>query len=78
MATVALINPFPNDVRSAFKAYISNTTYYNCKQLLYTKWDQICIILCNLTAFKPIDRESKNLKHYVLFDFKLINNKLYR
>jgi hypothetical protein len=78
MATIASINPFPNDVRTAFEAYISNTTYYNCEQLSHTKSDQICTILCNPTAFKPIDRESENLKHRALFDFELIDNKLYR
>ncbi|KFY79961.1 hypothetical protein V499_01110 [Pseudogymnoascus sp. VKM F-103] len=52
--------------------------YYNREQLSHTKSDQICTILRNPTAFKPIDRESKNLKHRALFDFKLIDNKLYR
>jgi hypothetical protein len=33
MATIASINPFPNDVRTAFEAYISNPTYYNRGQL---------------------------------------------
>jgi hypothetical protein len=33
MATIASINPFPNDVCAAFEAYISSTTYYNREQL---------------------------------------------
>jgi hypothetical protein len=45
MATITLINPFLNDVHTAFKAYISSTTYYNRKQLSYDKWEHICIIL---------------------------------
>jgi hypothetical protein len=65
MATIALINPFLNDVRTAFKAYISSTTYYNQEQLLYEKWDCMCTILYNLTAFKPIDKESMSLKYHV-------------
>lgn len=64
MATIASINPFPNDVRTAFEAYISNTTYYNREQLSPTKWDCIRTILHNLTAFKLTDKESMNLKHH--------------
>jgi hypothetical protein len=45
MATIASINPFPNDVRTAFEAYISNPTYYNREQLPYTKWHQMHTIL---------------------------------
>jgi hypothetical protein len=78
MATIALINPFPNDVRTAFEAYISSTTYYNREQLPYEKWDQMRTILYDLTAFKLTDKESMNLKHRAQFDFELINNKLYR
>jgi hypothetical protein len=40
--------------------------------------DMILLGTLNPTAFKPIDRESKNLKHRALFDFELIDNKLYR
>ena len=78
MATITSINPFPNDVRTAFEAYISSTTYYNREQLSYDKWDRIRTILQNPTAFKPTDKESKNLKHRAQFDFELIDNKLYR
>jgi predicted metal-dependent phosphoesterase TrpH len=78
MATVASINLFPNYVRTASEAYSSSITYHNREQLSYDKWDQMCTILRNPKAFKPIDKESKNLKHRAQFDFELINNKLYR
>jgi hypothetical protein len=78
MATIASINPFPNDVRTAFEAYISSPTYSNREQLSYKKWDDIRTILQNPTAFKPTDQESMNLKHRAQFDFELINNKLYK
>jgi transposase len=61
MATIASINPFPNDVRTAFEAYISSPTYSNREQLSYNKWDDIHTILRNPTAFKPTDQERKNL-----------------
>jgi hypothetical protein len=78
MATITSINPFPNDVRTAFEAYISSTTYYNREQLSYDKWEHICAILQNPTAFKATYTEAKNLKHCAQSDFELINNKLYR
>jgi hypothetical protein len=52
MATIALINPFPNNVQSAFEAYISSDTYHNREQLSYEKWSSMCNILNN-PAQKP-------------------------
>ena len=72
MATITSINPFPNDVRTAFEAYISSTTYYNREQLSYDKWERICTILQNPTAFKATHKEAKNLKHRAQADFELI------
>ncbi|KFY32496.1 hypothetical protein V493_00139, partial [Pseudogymnoascus sp. VKM F-4281 (FW-2241)] len=78
MATITSINPFPNDVRAAFEAYMSSTTYYNREQLSYDKWERICVILQNPTAFKATYKEAKALKHRAQSDFELIDNKLYR
>lgn len=68
----------PNDVRTAFKAYISSATYYNREQLSYDKWGRIYIILQNPAAFRVTDKEAKALKHRAQSDFELIGNKLYR
>jgi hypothetical protein len=76
MATIALINPFPHDVRTAFEAYISNTTYYNREQP--TKWRSMLIILNNPEAYIPHNKEGVNLKHRTLLHFRLVHNKLYR
>jgi hypothetical protein len=65
MATITLINPFPYDIQTAFKAYISSPTYYNPEQLLYEKWSKICTILKNPTAFTPFNKESSNIKHCI-------------
>ena len=78
MTTIASINPFPNDVRTAFEAYISSPAYYNREQLLYEKWHQMRVILQNPTAFIPFDKESSNLKHRTQSQFELIYNKLYK
>jgi hypothetical protein len=78
MATIASINPFPNDVRTAFEAYISSSTYYNREQLSHAKWSQIRTILENPTAYIPYNRETTNLKNRAQSAFELINNKLYK
>jgi hypothetical protein len=78
MATIASINPFPNDVRTAFEAYISSSTYYNREQLPHAKWSLIRTILENPTAYIPYNRETTNLKNRVQSTFELINNKLYK
>jgi hypothetical protein len=78
MATIAIINPFPHDVRTAFQDYISSSTYYNREQLSHEKWSQIHTILQNPATFIPYNRETANLKQHTLSDFKLINNKLYK
>jgi hypothetical protein len=77
MATIASINPFPNDVRTAFQEYISSDTYNNREQLPYEKWHRMHVFLDN-PALKPDDRADINLKHRALAEFELVYNKLYR
>jgi hypothetical protein len=78
MATIALINPFPNDVRTAFETYISSSTYYNREQLSHAKWSQMRTILQNITTYTPSNQESSNLKHRTQSQFELINENLYK
>ncbi len=78
MATITSINPFLFDVCTAFEAYISSPTYYNQEQFSHKKQSQIYTILKDLAAFILYNKESTNLKHYILSSFKLINNKLYK
>ena len=74
---IALINPFPNDVRSAFKAYIQNPTYTNRERIDYTKWRELHILLDNPDR-KPRSQAESRLKHRALSEFQLINNRLHR
>jgi hypothetical protein len=78
MATIASINPFPHDVRTAFEAYMSSTTYYNREQFTHEKWHRMHTILDNPTAYIPYNKESSNLKTRTLSSFMLINNKLHK
>jgi hypothetical protein len=78
MATIALINPFPHNVRTAFKAYMSSTTYYNHKQFTHEKWHYMYVILNDPTTYIPYNKESLNLKTCTLSSFMLINNKLHK
>jgi hypothetical protein len=77
MATIGSINPFPNDVHTAFEEYINSNTYHNREQLPYEKWHQMHVLLDDPTI-KPEDRETINLKHRTQLNFELIHNKLYR
>jgi hypothetical protein len=45
MATIASINPFPNDVRSAFQDYIHQPEYSNRARIPYANWRQMHIFL---------------------------------
>ena len=78
MATIASINPFPHDVRTAFEAYISSTTYYNREQLADEKWHCMCLILDDPAAYVPYNKDSANLKTRTQSSFQLIDNKLYK
>ena len=75
--STALINPFPNDVRSAFKAYIESPTYTNRERIEYTKWRQLHILLDNPDR-KPRNPAESRLKHRAFSEFELINNRLHR
>jgi regulator of sigma D len=72
MATITSINPFPHDVHTAFKAYMSSTTYYNCKQFTHEKWHYMHTILNNPTTYILYNKESLNLKTRTLSSFCLL------
>ena len=76
-ATTAAINPFPNDVRSAFEAYVQSPTYANRERIEYSKWRELHILLDN-PHNKPRNQTESRLKHRAHTEFELINNKLYR
>lgn len=78
MATIASINPFPHDLRTAFEAYTSSTTYSNREQFTNDKWHQMRCILDNPAAFIPHNKESSNLKTRTQSSCELISNKLYK
>ncbi|KFY32501.1 hypothetical protein V493_00138 [Pseudogymnoascus sp. VKM F-4281 (FW-2241)] len=79
MATIAAINPFPNDVRATFDSYIKSPQYSkrNRERIPYAKWCQMCIFLTNSTL-KPQNPTESNLRHRTLTNFHLIDEKLYR
>jgi hypothetical protein len=79
MATIAAINPFPNDVRTAFDSYIKSPQYSrrNRERIPYAKWCQMRIFLTDLTL-KPHNPTESNLRHRTLTNFHLIDEKLYR
>ena len=41
------VNPFPNDVRNAFQAFIQGPGYTNRERIEYTKWRELHILLDN-------------------------------
>jgi isopropylmalate/homocitrate/citramalate synthase len=63
---------------TAFKAYMSSTTYYNHEQFTHEKWHHMHVILDNPTTYIPYNKESSNLKTRILSSFMIINNKLYK
>ena len=73
----ALINPFPNDVRNAFQAYIESPTYTDRERIEYTKWRELHVLLDNPDR-KPRNRAESRLKHRAFLEFELINNRLHR
>jgi hypothetical protein len=74
---IASINPFPNDVRIAFQAYIQEPSYINRERIEYSKWRQLHIFL-NDPTLKPTTPAESRLRHCAQMEFQLINNKLYR
>jgi hypothetical protein len=76
-STIASINPFPNDTRTAFQTSIQRPGYSNRERIPYEKWRQIHIYLDN-PSLKAEGASESRLKHRALTEFQLINNKLYR
>ena len=75
--TIAYINPFPQDVRTAFQTYIHSFTYVNRERLDYLKYQQLLLYLQN-PLLKPTTQAESRLKHRAQTEFVLLHNKLYR
>ena len=76
-ATIESINPFPNDVRTAYQAYIQSPQYSNRERIEYSKWRQLHFFIDDPTL-KPTTPTESRLKHRALTEFELVNNKLYK
>ncbi len=76
-ATIASINPFPNDIRIAFQSFIRGPGYINRERIDYAKWRQLHIFL-DEPDLKPRNQAESRLKHRAYAEFELINKKLYR
>jgi len=76
-AAIALINPFPNDVRIAFQSFIEGPNYVNRERILYDKWHRMHVHL-DKPDLKPEDPIDSRLKYRAHIEFQLINNKLFR
>jgi hypothetical protein len=74
--TIAQINPFPQDVRTAFQAYIHSFTYSNSERIDYSKYRQLLLYLQN-PSMKPTNPIESRLKHRAQTEFMLLHNKLY-
>jgi hypothetical protein len=75
--TITSINPFPNDVRTAFQTYIQSGGYINRERIPYAKWRQLHIFI-NAPHLKPGNPIESRLKHCALTEFHLIHNQPYR
>jgi hypothetical protein len=75
--TITSINPFPNDVRTAFQTYIQSPGYSNRERIPHAKWRQLHIFI-DAPHLKPENPVESRLKHCALTEFHLINNRLYR
>jgi aspartyl/asparaginyl beta-hydroxylase (cupin superfamily) len=76
-AIVASINPFPNEVRIAFQAYIQGPNYINRERIPYEKWNRMHLHL-DTPDLKPENPTDSRLKYRVHIEFQLVNNKLFR
>ena len=74
---IASINPFPNDVRTAFQVYIQDPSYINRERIKYSNWRQLHFFLNDPTLKLATQAESR-LRYRAQLEFELINNKLYR
>lgn len=74
--TIAQINPFPQDVRTAFQTYIHSLSYINRERMDYLKYCQLLYYLQNplSKATNPIESQ---LKYRAQSEFMLQNEKLY-
>ncbi|KFZ11413.1 hypothetical protein V501_04793 [Pseudogymnoascus sp. VKM F-4519 (FW-2642)] len=77
MATITLITSFPEDVRTAFYAYIHGLDYVNRERIPYEKWRKMKFFLEDPTL-KPNGAIESSLKHRALHNYQLIDSKLYR
>jgi hypothetical protein len=78
--TIASINPFPNDVRTAFQAYIQSedgSQTGNRERIILAKQQRIYTFL-NSPHIKAIDAIDARLKHRALTEFHITCGKLYR
>ena len=75
--TIAYINPFPQDVRTAFQTYIHSFSYVNRERLDYLKYQQLLLYLQN-PQLKPVTQAESRLKHRAQTEFMLLHDKLYR
>ena len=75
--TIAHINPFPLDVRTAFQTYIHSFSYVNRERLDYLKYQQLLLYLQN-PQLKPVTQAESRLKHRAQTEFMLLYDKLYR
>jgi hypothetical protein len=74
---ITSINPFPNDVCTAFQAYIQDPHHVNWERIPYSKWQQMHLFI-NDPTLKPENPVELNLKHRALTEFHLINRRLHR
>ena len=78
--TIASINPFPNDVRTAFQAYIQSedgSRTGNRERIILAKQQRIYTFL-NSPHIKAIDAFDARLKHRALTEFHITRDKLYQ
>ncbi|KFY29450.1 hypothetical protein V491_00025, partial [Pseudogymnoascus sp. VKM F-3775] len=80
--TITSINPFPNDVRTAFQAYIQSQSEdgsqtRNRERITPIKQQRIFTFL-NSPHIKAIDAIDARLKHRALTEFHITQDKLYR
>lgn len=73
----ASVNPFPKEVRDAFKVFINKPKYVNRERINYPIWHRIQVFLDNPTI-KPRDQRDSRLRTRAYAEFELINRKLYR
>jgi hypothetical protein len=61
-AIIASINPFPNDVRDAFRDYINGINYSNWERIEYHTWHQLHVYI-EWPDLKTATLAESRLKH---------------